>query len=94
MLVFKVQQFESDGDFVMDSDRLRTAFIKGQLERLLQHRRSSWSARAVHELRRYFGWFADSIPESEKEMIAARLSKLEQAVSKRDGTITGQKIGQ
>ena len=78
----------------MDADRLRTAFIKGQLERLLQHRRSSWSVRAVQELRRYFGWFADSIPESEKETIAARFSKLEQAVSKHHGTITGKKIGQ
>jgi hypothetical protein len=84
MLVFKVQRCWPGGDFVMDADRLRTAFIKGQVERLLKHRRSSWSARAVRELRRYFGWFADSIPQSEKEMIAAQLSKLEREVSKRD----------
>jgi hypothetical protein len=82
-LVFKVQHFEAGGDIAMDADRLRTTFIKGQLERLLKDRRSSWSARAVHELRRYFGWFADSIPQSEKETIAAQLSKLERDVSKR-----------
>jgi hypothetical protein len=84
MLDLKVQRFGPGGDIAMDADRLRTAFIKDQVERLLKHRRSSWSARAVHELRRYFGWFADSIPQSEKETIAAQLSKLEREVSKRD----------
>jgi hypothetical protein len=84
MLDFKVQQFEPGGDIAMDADRLRAAFIKGQVERLSKHRRASWSARAVQELRRYFGWFADSIPQPEKETIAAQLSKLEQEVSKRD----------
>jgi hypothetical protein len=84
MLDFKVLRFGPGGDIAMDADRLRTAFIKGQVERLLKHRRSSWSARAVHELRRYFGWFADSIPQAEKEAIAAQLSKLEREVSKRD----------
>jgi hypothetical protein len=83
MLVFKVPCCWPGGDVVMDADRLRTAFIKDQVERLLKHRPSS-AARAVHELRRYFGWFADSIPQSEKETIAAQLSKLEREVSKRD----------
>jgi hypothetical protein len=84
MLVFKVQCCWPGGDVVLDADRLRTAFIKDQVERLLKHRRASWSARAVQELRRYFGWFADSIPQSEKETIAAQLSKLEREASKHD----------
>jgi hypothetical protein len=83
-LDFKVQHFGPGGEIPMDADRLRTAFIKGQLERLAKHRRSSWSTRAVQELRRYFGWFSDSIPQSEKETIAAELSKLEREASKRD----------
>jgi hypothetical protein len=84
MLVCKVQDLNMGGEFAMDADGLRTAFIKRQLERLLKHRRSSWSVRAAQELRRYIGWFAESIPASEKETIAAQLSKLEQEVSKRD----------
>jgi len=84
MLVCKVQDLNLGGGFAMDADGLRTAFIKRQLERLLNHRRSSWSVRAAHELRRYIGWFAESIPASEKETIAAQLSKLEKEVSKRD----------
>ena len=84
MLVCKVQDLDMGGDFAMDADGLRTAFIKRQLERLLKHRRSSWSVRAAHELRRYIGWFAESIPPSEKETIIAQLSKLERDVSKRD----------
>lgn len=68
----------------MDADRLRVAFIKRQLERLRKHRRTSWSSRAVQELGRYVGWFADSIPASDKEAIASQLSKLEREISKRD----------
>jgi len=68
----------------MDADRLRAAFIRRQLERVLKHRHTSWAARATHELGRYIRWFADSIPQSEKETIAAELSKLEREASKRD----------
>ena len=67
----------------MDADRLRAVFIKRQLERVLKHRHTSWAARATHELGRYIRWFADSIPQSEKEKIDAQLSKLEREVSKR-----------
>ena len=84
MLVCKVQDLDMGGDFAMDADGLRTAFIKRQLERLLKHRRSSWSVRAADELRRYVGWFSESIPPSEKETITAQLSKLERGVSKRE----------
>ncbi len=68
----------------MDADHLRAAFIKRQLERVLKHRRSSWAARATQELGRYIRWFADSIPQGEKETIDAQLSKLEREISKRD----------
>ena len=71
-------------DFAMDADRLRAAFIKGQLERVLKHRHTSWAARATQELGRYIRWFADSIPQSEKKTIDEQLSKLEREVSKRD----------
>jgi hypothetical protein len=69
---------------VIDADRLRVAFIKRQLARLRKHRKTSWSARAIHELRRYIGWFSDSIPQPEKETIASQLSKLEQEISRRE----------
>jgi hypothetical protein len=68
----------------MDADRLRAAFIKRQLERVLQHRHTSWAARATQELGRYIRWFADSIPQSDRETIDHQLSKLEREVSKRD----------
>ena len=68
----------------MDADHLRAAFIKRQLERVLKHRHTSWAARATHELARYIRWFADSIPEPEKETIDEQLSKLEREISKRD----------
>jgi len=68
----------------MDADRLRAAFIKRQLERVFKHRHTSWAARATHELGRYIGWFADSIPQSEKAVIDAQLSKLEREISKHD----------
>jgi hypothetical protein len=68
----------------MDADRLRATFIKRQLERVLKHRHSSWAARATQELGRYIRWFADSIPQSDKQAIDEQLSKLEREVSKRE----------
>lgn len=66
----------------MDADGLRTAFIKQQLKRALKYRHTSWATRAARELGRYIRWFADSIPQPEKETIAMQLSKLEREVSK------------
>ena len=68
----------------MDADRLRAAFIKRQLERVMKHRHTSWAARATQELGRYIRWFADSIPQSDKQAIDEQLSKLEREVSKRE----------
>jgi hypothetical protein len=68
----------------MDADRLRAAFIKRQLERVMKHRHTSWAARATQELGRYISWFADSIPQPEKKIIDEQLSKLERDFSKRD----------
>jgi len=68
----------------MDVDRLRTAFIKRQLERALKYHHTSWAAGAARDLGRYIRWFADSIPQQEKEAIDKQLSKLEREVSKRE----------
>jgi hypothetical protein len=69
----------------MDADWLRVAFIKRQLERVMKHRNTSWAARATQELGLYIRWFADSIPQPEKETIDAQLSKLEKEIlRKRD----------
>ena len=76
-MVFEVQNHGWLGDFAMDVDRLGAAFIKYQLEHALTHRNTSWAASAARELGRYIRWFADSIPQPEKETIAAQLSKLE-----------------
>ncbi len=67
----------------MDVGLIRAAFIRSQLDRALSDSGGSLAIRAVREFRRYVGWYSESIPPAEREVIWHKLSLLETQISRR-----------
>lgn len=65
----------------MDASNIRIRFIKDHLDRALKQHDSREAARMVQAFADYVGWHADSLPGDEREEIAARLSRLKQALA-------------
>jgi len=61
----------------MDLGMIRSKFIQTHLRRALNADNESVTCRAAQEFRRYYEWFAHSMPEPDRESISHQLRLLE-----------------
>ena len=62
----------------MELGIIRSRFIQNQLRRALCTSEDSFAWRALEDIRHYFHWFADSIPEPDRQSILRQLGLLEE----------------
>jgi hypothetical protein len=62
----------------MELGTIRSRFIQAQLQRVLSTDEDPFAEEALEELRRYFQWFAHTIPEPDRRFISRRLVVLEE----------------
>jgi len=65
-------------DVTLDVAQIRSRFIQENLRRALTGQDPVRAWVTASEFRRYFYWVADTLPDQERQMIAAELRKLEQ----------------
>jgi hypothetical protein len=64
-------------DRPVDTDRIRTLFVKTSINRACQDTEGHLAARTAREFRRYFDWHPDAVPEPDRTAISGQLSELE-----------------
>jgi hypothetical protein len=65
----------------MNSDLIRTVFIRNNLEEARRHVKEPIAIRTAREFRTYLDWHADTLPEPDRKAISELLGELESSLA-------------